>query len=248
MTWSNRLRLYGGLLLVVALVAALTLVFNQRRSQALSLTGHVVADQVTVGAQFGGVVVKASAADGDTVKKGDDLFTVVVPRTVGSAGEVVDAVAPVSNGAYVVNADSSTVTYRALTAGRLTDVIGAQGGFVQSGSPLATITAVGSEYVVAKFRLSPRDYERVTAGARVDLLLPDNSTVQGKVGAVAVATEGGQALTDITIKSDDLQDPSRARLAVPGTPVSATLSLRDDGVLAGPTDAMFSFMRKIGLR
>jgi multidrug resistance efflux pump len=248
MTWSNRLRLYGGLILVIAVVAALTLVFNQRRSQALSLTGHVVADQVTVGAQFGGVVVTQHVADGDTVKKGQDLFTVVVPRTVGSAGEVVDAVAATSNDAYVVDSDSSTVTYRALTAGKLADVGVAQGGFVQSGSPLATITAVGSEYVVAKFRLSPRDYERVTAGARVDLLLPDNSTVQGKVGEVSVTTEGGQALTDVTISSDELRDPSRARLAVPGTPVSATLSLRDDGPLAGPTDAMFGFMRKIGLR
>ena len=33
MTWSNRFRLYGGLILVIALVAGLTLVFNQRRSQ-----------------------------------------------------------------------------------------------------------------------------------------------------------------------------------------------------------------------
>ena len=70
MTWSNRFRLYGGLILVIALVAGLTLVFNQRRSQALSLTAHVVADQVTVGAQFGGVVVDQKVTAGDGRRQG----------------------------------------------------------------------------------------------------------------------------------------------------------------------------------
>ena len=248
MTWPNRIRLYGGLLLVVALVAALTLVFNQRRSQALSLTAQVVADQVTVGAQFGGVVVSQHAAEGDTVEKGEDLFTVVVPRTVGTAGEVVAALAPVANAAYVVDPQSSTVTYRALATGRLTDVRGTEGGFVQSGSPLATITAVGSEYAIAEFRLSPRDYERVEGGARVDLLLPDNSSVAGEVRTVSVTTEGGLALTEVTIGSEALRGTVPSRLAMPGTPVSATLSLRDDGPLAGPTDALVDFLRKIGVR
>jgi multidrug efflux pump subunit AcrA (membrane-fusion protein) len=130
MTWSNRFRLYGGLILVIALVAGLTLVFNQRRSQALSLTAHVVADQVTVGAQFGGVVVDQKVTVGEAVDKGDSLYTVVVPRTLGNAGEAVAAVAPVRNAAYVVDPEKSTVTYRALTKGVLTDVRSNEGGFV----------------------------------------------------------------------------------------------------------------------
>jgi multidrug resistance efflux pump len=248
MTWSNRFRLYGGLVLVIALVAALTLVFNQRRSQALSLTAHVVADQVTVGAQFGGVVVDQKVAAGETVDKGDSLYTVVVPRTVGTAGEAVSAVAPVRNAAYVVDPKKSTVTYRALTTGVLTDVQSSEGGFVQSGAALATITAVGSQYAVAEFRLSPRDYGRVETGAHVDLLLPDNRTVAGEVGAVSVTTDGGVALTKVTISSEALRDPANSKLSAPGTPLSATLTLRDDGPLAGPTDAMVDFLRKIGLR
>ena len=248
MTWSNRFRLYGGLVVVIALVAALTLVFNQRRSQALSLTAHVVADQVTVGAQFGGVVVDQKVAAGDSVAKGDSLYTVVVPRTVGNAGEAVSAVAAVRNAAYAVDPKKSTVTYRALTTGVLTDVQSTEGGFVQSGAALATITAVGSEYAVAEFRLSPRDYGRVETGAHVDLLLPDNRTVPGEVRAVSVTTDGGVALTKVTISSDALRDAANAKLTAPGTPLSATLSLRDDGPLAGPTDAMVDFLRKIGVR
>ena len=73
----------------------------------------------------------------------------------------------------------------------------------------------GSEYAVAEFRLPPRDYERVEAGARVDLLLPDNSSVAGKVGTVSVTTEGGLALTHVTISSDALRDPARSRLNLP---------------------------------
>ena len=248
MTWSNRFRLYGGIVIVIALVAALTLVFNQRRSQVLSLTANVVADQVTVGAQFGGVVVDQKVSAGDSVDKGDSLYTVVVPRTVGNAGETVTAVAPVRNAAYVVDPKKSTVTYRALTDGVLTDVRSNEGGFVQSGAPLATITAVGSQYAVAEFRLSPRDYGLVENGAHVDLLLPDNRTVPGEVRSVSVATEGGVALTKVTITSDALRDPANRKFTAPGTPLSATLALRDDGPLAGPTDAMFDFLRKIGLR
>jgi multidrug resistance efflux pump len=248
MTWSNRIRLYGGLVVVIALVAALTLVFNQRRSQVLSLTSHVVADQVTVGAQFGGVVVDQKVAAGDSVDKGDSLYTVVVPRAVGTAGEAVNAIAAVRNAAYAVDPKKSTVTYRALTSGVLTDVQSTEGGFVQSGAALATITAVGSEYAVAEFRLSPRDYGRVETGAHVDLLLPDNRTVPGEVRAVSVTTDGGVALTKVTISSDALRDAANAKLTAPGTPLSATLSLRDDGPLAGPTDAMVDFLRKIGVR
>ena len=248
MTWSNRFRLYGGLVLVIALAAAMTLVFNQRRSQALSLTAHVVADQVTVGAQFGGVVVDQKVAAGETVEQGDSLYTVVVPRTLGNAGEAVAAVAPVRNAAYVVDPKKSTVTYRALATGVLTDVSSTEGGFVQSGAALATITSVGSQYAVAEFRLSPRDYGRVETGAHVDLLLPDNRTVAGQVRAVSVTTDGGLALTKVTISSDALRDPANSKLTAPGTPLSATLSLRDDGPLAGPTDAMVDFLRKIGLR
>ena len=248
MTWSNRFRLYGGLIVVIALVAALTLVFNQRRSQALSLTAHVVADQVTVGAQFGGVVVDQKVAAGDTVDKGDSLYTVVVPRTVGNAGEAVAAVAPVRNAAYVVDPKKSTVTYRALTTGVLTDVQSTEGGFVQSGAALATITAVG------RSTRSPSSGSRraTTAGcetgAHVDLLLPDNRTVPGEVRARVGDHRRRGGPDQVTISSDALRDAANAKLTAPGTPLSATLSLRDDGPLAGPTDAMVDFLRKIGVR
>ena len=55
---------------------------------------------------------------------------------------------------------------------------------------------------------------------------------------MSVTTENGQAKTRVTVASDALKDPKIAELTHPGTPVAATLSLRDDGPLAGPTDGL----------
>jgi heme A synthase len=45
MTWINRLRLLGGLLGVIFLVAVLTLIFNQRQTKATSLSATISADR-----------------------------------------------------------------------------------------------------------------------------------------------------------------------------------------------------------
>ena len=235
---------------MVALVAALTLVFNQRRSQALSLTAQVVADQVTVGAQFGGVVVSQYVAEGDSRRRrATDLFTVVVPRTVGTAGEVVAAGPRCANAAYVVDPKKPTVTYRALATGRAHRCRGTEGGFVQSGSALATITAVGSEYAMP----SSGSRRATTGGSRA----APASTCSCPTTAASRATVRAVSVDDRGRPGPDRGDHRQRRPArhgadagssMPGTPVSATLSLRDDGPLAGPTDAMVDFLRKIGVR
>ena len=69
MTWTQRLRLFGGIVAVLALTAVLMLVFNQRQAQALSTTGQVVSAQASVGAAYGGVVTQAEAGDGDEVRR-----------------------------------------------------------------------------------------------------------------------------------------------------------------------------------
>ena len=52
MTWSIRLKLWGGILVVAALVFALTLLFNQRQSQVASVTASIDAPAATVSAIF----------------------------------------------------------------------------------------------------------------------------------------------------------------------------------------------------
>jgi multidrug resistance efflux pump len=245
MTWFHRIRLLGGMLAVLALVSVLVLVFNQRQARALSVTGQVVTAQYPVAAAYGGVVVSAKAAEGERVSRGDTLFTVTSPSL---QSDLANGVQTTSGDAFDVDTDTGTVTYKALAPGRLTTVKAAVGAFVQNGAQLATIRAVGSEYATADFVLSPRDYERIEEGAPVDLRLPDNSTVEGAVDTVSVRTDAGQAVTTVKVASAALQAPQRADLAVSGTPVAATLHLRDDGPLAGPSDALTGFLLKVGLR
>ena len=76
MTWINRLRLFAGLLGVILVVAVLTLIFNQRQTQAASLTATVATDTYDVGAAYGGTVTKQYVKEGDVVEKGQQLFTI----------------------------------------------------------------------------------------------------------------------------------------------------------------------------
>ena len=244
MTWTQRLRLAAGMLAVIALTGVLVLVFNQRQSQALSVTAQVVTDQAAVGAAYGGVVSQQLVKEGDEVTKGQKLFVVNSSELQRDQSQGLKVV---STAAFDVDLPSSTVTYKALSDGRLQDVKAQGGSFVQNGANLATISAVGSQYAVADFVLSPKDYERIVKGANVSLRLPDDRSVPGTVQAVSVKTEGVQALTRVTVSSDALHDGGIAELTHPGTPLAATLDLRDDGPLAGPTDALHAFLIKIGV-
>lgn len=245
MTWTQRFRLAVGMLAVLALTGVLVLVFNQRQSQALSVTAQVVTDQAAVGAAYGGVVTQQLAKEGDEVTKGQKLFVVTSSELQRDASQGLKVA---STDAFDVNLAASTVTYKALAAGKLESVTAQGGSFVQNGANIATISSVGSQYAVADFVLSPRDYERIVKGGDVSLRLPDDSSVQGTVQAVSVKTEGAQALTRVTVASDALHDQRLAELTHPGTPVAATLTLRDDGLLAGPTDVLRSLLIKVGLK
>ena len=111
----------------------------------------------------------------------------------------------------------------------------------------ATVEQDGSMEVAARFTLTPRDYGRIAQGSRVDLQLPNDTTLSGVVDAVEVETVDGQAASTITVVSTALAHEKIGGLYRPGTPVVATLHLRDDGPLAGLGDAMRDFLRRLGL-
>jgi len=84
-------------------------------------------------------------------------------------------------------------------------------------------------------------------GAAVTLRLPDNTSITGVVDSALVATQQGQAVVTVRITSADLNARNLHLLATDGAPVSAVVRLRDEGVLAGPTDALRALFRKVGL-
>lgn len=242
---TNQLKLWGGLLAVLVVMGLLTILFNQRQNSVASVTATVDAPASVVASGYGGVVIDQGVELGDVVTAGQHLFTV-------SSSSLQQAVAQgskaVSNVAYDVDPVRGTISYKAVTTGYIADLKGVRGTFLRDGDPLATIVADGQRNVLATFRLAPLDYGRIVRGAPVQVFLPNNRKLTGTVDRVSVTTDSGDAIADVSVKCDDLADPSLGVLGRRGTPVVVVLSLRDDGVLAGPTQMILNFLTKIGLR
>jgi len=243
MTWGNRVRLVLGLVLTLAIVAACTLVFNQRQHHAQSASAMLVSQRYPVGTDFGGIVTDQLVEEGDKVVAGQPLFTVrslQLQRDLNSADS--------SAGDQIASVDvDGTATVVSTVDGTVSSIDVPQGGFAQAGGVLATVDRTGSLFVEADFVLTARDYGRIEVGSAVDLRLPNQSTIPGKVAAIEVTTVDGQALSTLRIESDELVGALTAGPFQPGTPVVATLELRDDGPFAGVADAFGDLLRKVGL-
>jgi len=148
--------------------------------------------------------------------------------------------------AYTVT-PAGVVTLTAAVDGTVSGISTERGSFVQAGQVLATIDQASSLFVAADYVLSSRDYARIEDGAEVEIALPNQALVDGVVTSIEVTTTAGEAETSVRIDSDDLEDGAFNDLVSRGTPVTARLSLRDDGPLAGVGDGLFDFLRKIGL-
>jgi len=243
MTWANRFKLAGGLLLVLAIVAGGTLLFTQRQNRALSATAMVVAESFPVGTDYGGIVTRQYVDVGEGVSAGDPLFDVhslQLRRDIAS-GYVADPSVIAGIG------EDGTSTVVATVDGTIESIAVPQGGFAAAGGVIATLDRAESLYVEAEFVLSARDYARIAEGAKAEVLLPSQDSLTGTVTRIDVDTVDGQALSTVRIESVRLAEAPATGLFQPGTPVSVTIRLRDDGPLAGVGDAMHDLMRKIWL-
>lgn len=245
MTWTNRLRLWGGTLTVIVVVALLTILFNQRQHQAASLEAHVDAPASAVGSDYGGVVTESFVKEGDRVSAGEPLFTL---SSLSLQQDIANGLEPVSTQAYTIDAETGSITYKAATDGYVAGLTAAEGSFFGNGQQMAQVVADGERSVVATYALDPVDYGRIDRGAPVTILLPDNSKVVGTVSHARVETEAGRTVTEVRVESDALMEPGLESLTRLGTPVVAVMQLRDEGPLAGPTSAMLAFLTKVGLR
>jgi len=241
MTWGNRFRLFFGLVLVLAIVAAATLVFNQRQTHVVSSSAEIGADLFDVGTDYGGIVLDAFVAKGDVVTEGQQMFVV---RNLQLAHE--QQLRDESVGATTTPSDG-TVIVRAATRGTVSDVAIGEGSFAGPGAVLATLEGAGSLYAQAEFILSPRDFERIDSDAAVTLTLPDGSDIEGTVTDITVETTDGDAHVTVRVDTDALAAPSDDPLLKPGTPLEASLELRADGPLARVHDALSDLAKKIGL-
>ncbi|MBD8079704.1 HlyD family efflux transporter periplasmic adaptor subunit [Cellulosimicrobium arenosum] len=245
MTWSNRFRLVAGLLAVVLVCAALTLVMNRRLAQATSESATIRAESLGIGTDYAGTVSEALVEDGDEVAAGDPLFTV---SSLTLQHDLALGLVSTDTAAYQVD-DDGTITLVAPYDAVVTEVAARQGAFVEAGSTIATLDRAGSLTVDAQVELDPSDFARVRTGAPVRILLPDRSELTGEVASVSVTDdeEENRVLATVEVTSDELADGANDGLVSSGTPVVASIDLHVDGPLAGVNETFGDFLRKVGL-
>jgi multidrug resistance efflux pump len=243
MTWANRFRLLLGFVVVLGIVLGCTLILSQRETQVDSRSAAVKATTYTVGSDYAGTVITQSVNQGDTVKAGQPLLT--IQSATLAAALAAKTKVPTST-AYTVTAPGM-LTLLATQPGIVSQIGAHVGGFVSAGSAVATIDRAGSLFVLADFRLDPYDFSRVQKGARVDLILPNQEQLIGTVSRISVTTIGGKADASIEVHSAQLVRGTHNGLVMPGTPVSATLRLRPDGLLGGLRQSFVSLLEKFGL-
>ena len=99
-----------------------------------------------------------------------------------------------------------------------------------------------------KFRIDAYDFSRIQKGASVDLVMPNQQQLSGTVSQIHVTTtSGGAASASIEVASPQLVLGQDNGLVTPGTPVAATLRLRDDGPLGGLRTMAVSLLQKLHL-
>lgn len=243
MTWRSRLRLSAGIVVVVAIVAACTLLLTQRSSRLTSATAQIQAEQFPVGSDYSGTVVERFATAGDVVDEGDPLVTLVSSALARDQG--LGETIPSTPSALVE--PGGRITLISPTDGIVASLQIPVGGYVPAGSSIGHIDGAGTMSVLAQYMLSARDYARVDIGALVELTLPNEETLHGTVRSVDVSTQGGLTRAQVTVDSDELRESSFGGIVTPGTPVSAALQLRRDGPLDGVAAMLRDLLKQVGL-
>lgn len=241
MTWRVRIKLFVGTVLVLLVAAYATYHVNETRGTAVSDSAQILGETYVVGTPYAGLVVAQEVSIGDVVTEGDPLFVIdsaALDRdlslgTVSTAGQ-----------ATSIDADGNLVVL-ATQDGTVTDVAARAGTFVSAADHLATVQIAGSLYVQAEYTLTAKEYARVPEDAAVTIELPSTATLKGTVERVQVTTVGGKALALVTVESDELVDGEENGLVGSGTPVTASLSLRNDGVVTTVSDAVTSYVRGV---
>ncbi len=244
MTWNNRLRLFAGILGVIAFTLALALVFNHRQNQVSSYTGQVSADIYTVGADHAGTVIRQLVKDGDSVTAGQELFQV---QSLQLKQDIANGLVVADSLAYKVDPTRGIITYYAVIPGTIEQLNAQQGNSVPASSPLAVLYG-RDRYLLASFHLAPRDYARVLPGATARVVLPNNQVVSATVAKVSVANGAEGTVATLKLASPELLTLAQPTLSEPGTPVVVNVQLTDSGPLAPVTDSVNDLLQQVGLR
>ncbi len=243
MSARSVLKLLTGVLAVLAVTAGSTFLLGNRLSQSTSDTASIQIGSLEIGTDYPGTVEQTFVSDGETVRGGQELFTVT---SLALQRDLREGTVATDSGGYTVGEDG-TMTFLAPADGVVTGLTARAGSFVPAGSVLTAIAQPETLYVQAQFDLTPREYARVEIGAPVRLSLPNAENLSGTVQSVSVTTDEGRARAVVVVASSALAGSNPDGLYQPGTPVEASMALRAEGPLAEVAQSIGDFGRKIGL-
>lgn len=241
MTWSTRFRLFFGTLAVIALVGALTFALSHRKGEATASSASIAAVTYEVGTDYAGAVIEQFVARGDLVNAGDPIATI---QSNDLVRDLSDDIIVRSSEVFVVNADG-TLTITSAVTGVVLSVDVLKGGYAAAGASVATIAAVDTLFVSAEFELSAADFARIVEGAPVEITMPDGAKLAGVVGPVETSTVDGAAVATVAVVIDANEFADQGGFILPGTPVTATMELRNDDMLARATGVVRTFIADV---
>ncbi|MDN4471422.1 biotin/lipoyl-binding protein [Demequina zhanjiangensis] len=241
MSWMNKLRFGLGLLAVVLIGAAATVVFNQREHRIDSIAGMIQAVEHPIGTDYAGLVTAVFVSLGDEVEVGDPLMTI---SSTSLERDIADGLIDASDGDVT---PEGTLTVLASVDGIVTEVGVASGSYAWQGAPVATISETDTLFVTSDFLVNRLDFGRIPDVEYVEITLPDATVVTGMLETFDVEQAGPDSLVTATISSTELDWGTVHGLVAPGTPVLSTLNLADSGIMAGVGDMLSSFVHRIGL-
>ena len=228
MKFTSRIRLVFGILVVILIVGALSMYLNNIMSVSQSSKAQLAADSTTIGTDYPGLIVKQNVEEGDKVTKGQVLFEIQSTQLNDALTKGLVMTAPLS---FNVDPATNYIRLKASDDGVIEKIDYRAGSYVPGGGTVASIDTVGSLYVTAHFRLSPPDYARINKSNTINLRLPDNSTQTATIFSIALVSNGSNVDTVVKarLKNADISD---FRFSV-GTPVEATLLLKQDNIFQG---------------
>ncbi|GEK19849.1 HlyD family efflux transporter periplasmic adaptor subunit [Cellulomonas xylanilytica] len=238
MTWASRIRLLVGTLLVLVLAAVATYNLNESRGVAASDSAQILAKTYEVGTPYAGLVVDQMVDVGDPVTKGEPLFVI---ESASLQYDITNGFAKPATEATQVD-DQGRLVVLAAGDGTVTTITSERGTFVQPATNLATVQRADTLYVQAEYTLTANEYARVSEDATAVVELPNHSTIRAFVSEVKVETVAGEAQAVVTLTGDALDDGAQNGLVSAGTPVTAELQLRNDGVVTRTADTVKTYL------
>ncbi|MEO5949461.1 MAG: HlyD family efflux transporter periplasmic adaptor subunit [Candidatus Saccharimonas sp.] len=237
----GRFRFFIGIIIVIGLVVGLTGYLGYTMSLSQSTKAELAATEISIGTDYGGLMVKQRVDVGDAVKKGQTLFEI---QSTQLNEDLTSKRVTADSLLFSVDPTTNYILLKAPDDGVVHTVFYRTGSYVPASTIVANVDTADSVYVVAHFRLAPPDYARIDKTRTMELRFPDNTTKEAQIFSITLSPNDGNVDTVVKAYIKDV-DMSNFQFAV-GTPVNATLHLTQQQWYEGLTNTIVRLFQPNG--